>query len=499
MKYRLIFALILVALSNATVWAQLGYKHSVVPAIAPDSVDLEYYGKRKFWQGSATVVGLNLSVWAFDRYVIDGEFAHISMNSIKENFKHGFIWDNDYLGTNMFYHPYHGNLYYNAGRSNGYNYWQSGLFAFGGSAMWELFMECEYPSTNDIIATPIGGMAIGEVFYRASDLILDDRTTGSERWTREIGAFIVSPMRGLTRVINGDAWRKRPTSGRQFGIPNMKIAVSFGARNIKYKGDIFDKGIGFTGQVDIEYGDRFSVENGKPYDFFTLRGCISFLKDQPILGQLNIKGRLLNHELVEKKSTTLNIGMYQHYDFYDSDTISEETQRVPYKFATPASIGCGMQFQQLNVGNWDFSAEVHANGILMGGVLSDYYQLKNRNYNVASGFGTKTNLNALFNRNKFSATLSHEFYRMFTWKGFDPNIDLNTLGEEGIKTLNAQGACSQATMHISELRLDYRLTKKWFLSGSIQHFWRNTNYDFHGYNDVQSKSTSARLMTTYVL
>lgn len=30
--------------------------------------------------------------------------------------------------------------------------------------MWELFMECEYPSTNDIIATPIGGAALGEVF-----------------------------------------------------------------------------------------------------------------------------------------------------------------------------------------------------------------------------------------------------------------------------------------------------------------------------------------------
>lgn len=486
-----------IMLSCVTMWSQLGYRHSVVPAVAPDSVDLEYYGKKRFWQASATVVGLNLGVWAFDRYALKGDFAYISMKSVEENFKHGFIWDNDYLGTNMFLHPYHGNLYFNAGRSNGYNYWQSGLFAFGGSAMWELFMECEYPSTNDIIATPVGGMAIGEVFYRASDLILDDRTSGGERVWREIGAFVVSPMRGLTRVINGDAWRRRSTSGRRFGIPNMKMAVSVGIRNIKYKGDVFDKGVGFTSQLDVEYGDRFSTDNGSPYDFFTLRGSIGLMEGQPLLNQLNIKGRLLNGVLVEKKNTTLNIGMYQHYDFYDSDTISEETERVPYKFATPASVGCGIQFQQLNVGDWDLSAEAHANGILMGGVLSDHYRLNDRNYNVASGFGTKTRLNALFRHNKFSVSLSHEFYRMFTWKGYGEGTDLTTFTEEKIKTLDSQGDESQASMHISELRLDYRLARKWFLSGSFQHFRRDTNYRY--FKDISSKSTSARLMVTYVL
>lgn len=493
---RIFISVLAIVLSVQISFAQFGYRHNVVPQISPDSVDLAYYGKKKFWQGSATVVGLNMGVWAFDRYIVEGDFAYISMNSIKENFKHGFIWDNDYLGTNMFLHPYHGNLYFNAGRSNGYNYWQSGLFAFGGSAMWELFMECEYPSTNDIIATPIGGMAIGEVFYRASDLILDDRATGGERIGREIGAFVVSPMRGLTRIINGDAWRKRSTSGRQFGIPNMTLAISVGARNIKYRGDIFDKGVGLTSQIDIEYGDRFSPDGNKPFDFFTLRSAISIMSGQPILGQLNIKGRLLNRGLIDKKNTQLNIGMYQHYDFYDSDTISEETDRIPYKFATPASVGVGMQLQQLNVGNWDFSAEAHANGIIMGGVLSDHYQLKNRNYNVASGFGTKVNLNALLNKNQFSATLSHEFYRMFTWNGYDPGADLTTFTEEQIKTLDAQGDESQATMHISELRLDYRLAKRWFLTGSIQYFRRDTNYRYH--KDVNSKSTSARLMATYV-
>jgi hypothetical protein len=86
------------------------------------------------------------------------------MHTIKKNLKGGFVWDNDQMGTNMFLHPYHGNLYYNSARSRGFNYWESGLFALGGSAMWELFMENEYPSINDIIATPIGGLSLGRCF-----------------------------------------------------------------------------------------------------------------------------------------------------------------------------------------------------------------------------------------------------------------------------------------------------------------------------------------------
>lgn len=103
-----------------------------------------------------------MGVWAFDRYAIKGDFAFFDINTMKANLKKGFVWDNDQMGTNLFMHPYHGSLYYNTARSNGYNYWQSGVFALGGSAMWELFMENEYPSANDIIATPVGGMALGE-------------------------------------------------------------------------------------------------------------------------------------------------------------------------------------------------------------------------------------------------------------------------------------------------------------------------------------------------
>lgn len=142
--------------------AQIPIKYDVVPQEPPDSVDLEEGEQKHFCIASAETMGFNLGLWAFDRYIRKGDYAHISLKSIKKNLTHGFKWDNDNLSDNIFLHPYYGNIYFNADRSNGYNFWQSSLFAAGGSLMWELFMENEYPSTNDIIATPIGGMVLGE-------------------------------------------------------------------------------------------------------------------------------------------------------------------------------------------------------------------------------------------------------------------------------------------------------------------------------------------------
>ena len=151
--------------------AQIPIQFHTVEQVPPDSTDVARMTKRHFWRASAEVAGFNIGLWAFDRYVQHGDWSYISLHTIKENFKHGLIWDNDNLGTNTFLHPYNGSLYFNAARANGFNFWQSELFAIAGSGMWEFFMECEYPSTNDFIATPIGGAALGEVLYRASDAV----------------------------------------------------------------------------------------------------------------------------------------------------------------------------------------------------------------------------------------------------------------------------------------------------------------------------------------
>ena len=447
--------------------------------------------KKNWFKAGAITFGVNMGVWAFDRYIQKGHFAYIGWDTMKENFKKGLIWDNDYMGTNMFLHPYHGNLYYNAGRANGLNYWESGALALGGSFMWEFFMECEYPSTNDIIATPIGGMALGEMLFRTSDLVLDDRTRGSSRFGRELAAFIIAPTRGITRIINGDAWKTRSTPGKIFGAPEIKIELSAGIRALELKEPVIDKGLGFATNINIEYGDVFEADTEKPYDYFSVKLNMNGQGSQPLFSQLNICGRLYSTGLIDSSKDFLSLGIYQHFDYYDSDTISDVSSGVPYKFGTPASFGAGLIYKNKRYKNWNLNSFFHFTGILLGASLSDHYVVKDRNYNLASGFSWKSSTSLAY-KDLISISLVEEGYKMFTWKGYAENIDWNTINE---KTLNAQGDHSQALLNVLSLRADLKLRGHLYLTGIYYNYKRDTNYRY--FDNIFSSTSEGRLMVTY--
>lgn len=487
--------LLLIAATFAGVYdasAQMPIRTYVTKRIAPDSLDVVRQTTPHFWRAAAEVGGFNLGLWGFDRFVQHGDYSYISFNTIKENFRHGFIWDNDKLNTNMFAHPYNGNLYYNAARSNGYNFWQSGLFAVAGSAMWELFMEREYPSTNDVIATPIGGMAIGEVTYRASDLIIDDRETGGARIGREIGVWVVSPMRGLTRLITGDAWKVRPTTGRQFGMPNLAIELMLGTRMLDFHHDGAKVKFGGTFETNIEYGDRFLLKSHRPYSYFNVNAQLNIMDGQPLLSHLSIKGRLLSREFLEDRDTHLSVGLFQHFDFYDSDTIAGGA--VPFKLGVPASVGVGVFFRDIQTRRWVLDAYAHLNGVMLGSVLSDYYQLDDRNYNLANGFSVKAGANIVLGQDKMSLSGSFEYYRLFTWKGYE-NGRLRT--PVNFRTLNVMGDKSVASFMVTTFRADVKLWSRTYATLFFDHYYRSTHY--RDYPHVGSSSIGARLMLTYKL
>lgn len=486
--------LIVVALLAAVAArAQMPIHMSVRTPVAPDSIDVARLSEKHFWRAAGTVFGSNMSLWAFDRYVQHGDFAYINLHTIKENFRHGFKWDNDKLGTNMFLHPYNGSLFYNAGRANGYSYWGSGLFAIGGSAMWELFMENEYPSTNDIIATPIGGMAIGEVCFRASDIILDDRATGWGRFGRELGAFIVSPMRELTRIFNGDAWRHRATSGRRFGTPDLGIEFSAGARVLTFGNrGANDTRTGGAIEMNLEYGDRFDLKESRPYDYFTIRAGLNIINSQPVLARLNIKGRLMGTELHETRNTHLSLGLYQHYDYYDSDTTNSIVAKCPYKLGVPASLGGGLLYRHVMNRFCTVDAYLHANAVFLGSILSDHYMLDERNYNLASGYSVKGGAHFVFGRDRLSVSLSHELYHLFTWKGYKWGTNLS---EVDYRMLNVQGDKSRALFGVTELQINLLITKRLYFSIGVDHYFRNTVY--RDYPDVRSWTIAERMMLTW--
>ncbi|MCM1319454.1 MAG: DUF3943 domain-containing protein [Muribaculaceae bacterium] len=457
--------------------AQMPIMYNIREQAPPDSADVERAEQKHFWRAAATDFGFNIGLWAFDRYVQNADYARINLHTMKRNLTSGFKWDNDNLGDNMFLHPYSGNLYFNGARSNGFNFWQSSLFAIGGSAMWELFMECEYPSTNDIIATPIGGVVLGEMTYRISDTMIDDRTSGAERAAREVGVFIVNPMRGFTRLITGDMWKVRPTSGKQFGTPAVGIQITGGAKVMEYSHDgVRDFKIGGSLGLTMEYGDRFEVHSTKPYDYFTFHAGLNFVTHQPILSRLNVQGRLLARELLDHHKDDLSIGLYQDFDYFDSDSVSTALRKIPFKLGVPASVGVGMMYRNRLSPRAIFDADLHANAVLLGGVLTDYFNLDQRNYNLACGFSVKAGAQFTWEKEKFCISANTSIYRLFTWKGYPPTVNLSDVNES---TFNVMGDRSACTFAVTDINAQLRLWKKLYLGAQLTYYFRHTKYRDH--------------------
>ena len=224
----------------------------------PDSISI--FSKKPV-KVAVEVVGLNIGIWAFDRYALKADYAHIGLNSIKHNIKSGFVWDNDRFATNLYGHPcrplkrdatVHG----------------SALFGWW-HLMWEYLMENEKPSINDFITTPIGGVCLGEITFRLSDLLIDNRTSGFERFGSEFLATLISPVRGFNRIISGEVWKIGHTGGHAEKTPSVRFYVTSGYRSLAESRDIhFDNGMYIN--LKLFYSNVFSEDNEKPYDAFIM-------------------------------------------------------------------------------------------------------------------------------------------------------------------------------------------------------------------------------------
>jgi len=142
--------------------------------------------------------------WAYDQYVANADWAHITLKTLKYNINPGsWDWDNDGFTTNQFAHPAHGSIFFNAFRSNGYSFWQSVPAAFAGSYVWETAGETQAPSINDFINTSIGGVVLGETLHRFSSRLTNNRSRGFKRQVSEVLALVMNPTGGLNRLLDG--------------------------------------------------------------------------------------------------------------------------------------------------------------------------------------------------------------------------------------------------------------------------------------------------------
>lgn len=281
--------------------------------------DTAYNKRYPVWVPALEVLGGVTLTWSIDRYMMNADYARISPATWKENIQQGWEWDTDRFGVNFIGHPYSGTLSFNAGRANGYNFFESFGFAVGGSLMWEYFGENTRPSYNDIINTPVNGAFLGEVLYRLSSNILDDRTRGFERFSRELFAGLVDPMRGFNRLIQGKAFRI--TNKEVYQKEPLNISLYAGVHHVNdTTNDMFGGSTNTTMfNVQFDYGNPFEKRWRKPFDFFKLRTDLSFGVGRKILDNVLGYGILVGKNVDYGKNSIL-FGAFQYYDYWDNAT-----------------------------------------------------------------------------------------------------------------------------------------------------------------------------------
>ena len=450
--------------------------------------------RKKPFKAAVEVTGLNLGIWAYDRYGKKADYAYINWNSMKRNIRNGFVWDNDAFLTNLFGHPYHGGLYFNAARSNGMLLREAALYTVGGSLMWEYLMENELPSMNDLIATSIGGVCLGEITFRLSDLLIDDRTIGLARFGREFFATLISPMRGFNRIISGDAWKVRNISGRRESSSPVRFYIASGYKSLSESRNIkLDHGM----YIDLKllYSNIFSDENEKPYDAFLLNTQINFFSYQPFISNINVLGQIWGKNIRLKNNRfDLHWGFFQHFDYYDSKAVFEGETINSYKISQVAAVGVGGQFRINLTEKNSFVMSSYLNGVLLGGSITDYYRVTDRDYNMGSGFSAKANMWLRFGtKAELAATI--EKYRFFTWKGYDPNIDLSQLTPKEQSNLNVQGDKGSTDFTVSNLNFNYCFLKQYTFSIGMSYYLRNSNYIY--FPDVKNKIIESKVGAGY--
>jgi hypothetical protein len=391
---------IFLSLSSTNKYSELNSNSGISLAINPinpplkekyftltDSIDVEYEtweSKRQFWIAAGELAIVQFIPWALAKWGRTWEnpednWANVNTETWWRNISYGWEYDGDAFETNYFAHPYHGNLYFNVGRTNGYNFWESSAWAATGSMLWEYFGETFRPAFNDWINTTLNGITLGEVLYRLSAMLTDNTATGSNRVLREIGGAILNPLRGVNRLISGE-------TGRVFPNPEDRkpkdylVTVNAGIRSLDKtgEGDTFAKERVEEGLfvLDMYYGNLYRENIKKPFSTFQL--SLAFSSGSPNLTRLQAYGNLIGRYVVDSKTTqhlfltTLNYAYYNNPGFIYGGTSIVTGLKSLFQLGESTRI----------------ITDIGIDLIAMGATPNDYFtDPEGRNYDFGPGFG----------------------------------------------------------------------------------------------------------------
>ncbi len=219
----------------------------------PDSVPHKH-----FFRASSELVMMEALPFLYDRYIKKAPYAYISWQTVGYNLHpSSWTWDDDPFFTNQLGHPFHGSIFYNSFRSNGYSFWESVPASFVGSYIWETYAENQYPAPNDFINTGFGGFMLGEATHRFAAKMFAKRRRSLPNRVGKIFAVVANPMYGFNRLISS----KQDREVHEITDDTTRINAEFdmGVRkfNVNSSNVFGDRHTGMYGRVRLQYGSPF--------------------------------------------------------------------------------------------------------------------------------------------------------------------------------------------------------------------------------------------------
>ncbi|MCB0726509.1 MAG: DUF3943 domain-containing protein [Ignavibacteriae bacterium] len=259
--------------------------------------------------------------WALARFGRDwdspgqGErWPFIGWQSIWSNLNNGWNYDGDNFQTNYFAHPFGGSLFFNSGRSNGYNFWESGAFALAGSFIWEHFMETNQPAINDWVNTGLNGAAFGEILYRLSTMVTDNTARGSHRVWTEIAGGLFNPVRLFQRLVTGEVSRVFPNP--EWRKPDY-FNLNLDAGTQVFTNDSSDvKELEGMFEMNIVYGTPFEHKRTTPFSHFAFNFGIG--TTSPTVQNMHAIGSLVSFQISDKKTAKHSLETTLNYDYINN-------------------------------------------------------------------------------------------------------------------------------------------------------------------------------------
>ena len=410
-----------------------------------------------FLRTMGEIVAFNLVMTTFGRLFMESNEGFIvTFESIHENLKAGFEWDDNTFSANNFRHPWQGGMYFEAARSNNYDFYESSMYSFAGAWLWEYTGENHHPSVNDWLNTAVGGIAFGEALHRLSNMVLDNTATKNRAW-RETAGLLVSPVRGVNRLLTGEAFEVHANPPDRFP-EHRDGSLRFGVRTI---GDerLWERSTSkLFVSFDTEYGSPFTTGPRKPYDAFTFGMQLNFDNKPHGIGRIEIDGLLGAMTLSKTARAHHLVGAYQHFDYIDNEAYVFGGQSVGACYLTRFTGHEGV----------DVRASLHVNAILLGASKSDHFNISGREYDYGPGAGFE-----------FTAVFAHK------------DRDILTLAHESTYIHSVNGNEVESYSNFTRLRANVPIRS--FFGTGLEYLLYHSRRDYAAFPDVDQRSPEMRV------